>query len=80
MNDIEEIEKSADEDISTFGQLIDMIVAELTCGALGLPEEKVSYFVSKAELALMDYQTERTAQADADIGMTILKRLFSELR
>lgn len=79
MNDIKEIEKSADEDIRTFGQLIDMVVDELTRGALGLPEEKVSYYVSKAELALMDYQIERTAQADADIGMTILRGLLSEL-
>lgn len=77
MKDINEIVKSADEDIRTFGQLIDMVVAELQCGALGLPEEKVSLYVSMAEMALMDYRMERTTQADADIGMTILRDLLS---
>ena len=77
MNDIKEIEKSADEDIRTFGQLIDMVVNELTCGQDALPEAEASVFKSRAELALMEYQVERSAQADADIGMTILRNLLS---
>lgn len=80
MNDIKEIEKSADEDIRTFGQLIDMVVDELTCGQEALPEAETSALKSKAVLALMDYQDERRAQADADIGMIILKGLFFKLR
>lgn len=80
MTCIKEIEKSAEEDIRTFEQLIDMIVAELTCGQEVLLEAETSAFKSWAELALMEYQVERSAQADADIGMTILRRLFSELR
>lgn len=80
MNDIKEIEKLADEDIRTFGQLIDMVVDELTCGQNALSEAEASVFKSRAELALMEYQVERSAQADSDIGMTILRRLFSELR
>ena len=79
MNDIKEIEKSADEDIRTFGQLIDMVVDELTYGQDALPELEASVFKKRAELALMEYQVERSAQADADIGMTILRGLFSEL-
>lgn len=79
MKDIKEIRKTADEDIRTFGEVIDMVVAELTCGDLGLPEEKVSLYVSMAEIALMDYQLERMAQADADIGMAVLRRLFDRL-
>ena len=80
MNDIKEIEKSADEDIRTFGQLIDMVVDELTCGQDALPEAEASAFKSRAELALMKYQVERSAQADADIGMIMLKGLFFKLR
>lgn len=64
----------------TFGQLIDKVVDELTCGQDALPEAEASVFKSRAELALMEYQVGRSAQADADIGMTILRRLFSELR
>ena len=41
MNDIEEIEKSADEDIRTFGQLMDIVVEKLTYGALMLRERGV---------------------------------------
>lgn len=80
MNDIKEIEKSADEDIRTFGQLIDMVVEVLTCGQEALPEAETSTLKSKAVLALMDYQDERRAQADADIGMIMLKELFFKLR
>ena len=80
MNDIKEIEKLADENNMTFGQLIDMVVDELTCGQNALSEAEASVFKSRAELALMEYQVERSAQADSDIGMTILRRLFSELR
>lgn len=64
----------------TFGQLIDMVVEVLTCRQEALSETETSALKSKAVLALMDYQDERRAQADADIGMIILKGLFFKLR
>ena len=42
MNDIKEIEKSADEDSRTFGQLMDIVVEKLTYGALMLRERRPS--------------------------------------
>lgn len=48
MNDIKEIEKVADEDIRTFGQLIDMVVDELTCGQDALMEAGLEAHSSQA--------------------------------
>ena len=78
MNDIKEIEKSADEDIRTFGQLIDIVVEKLICGALMLREREASVFVSRAEMALANYRVECSTQMDADIGMIILRDLISK--
>lgn len=77
MNDIKEIEKSADEDIRTFGQLIDMVVEEMTSGEDALHGREEVLFLSRAEMALVDYRIERSTQMEADIGMAILRDLLS---
>lgn len=78
MKDIEKIMESADKDIRTFEQLMDIVVEKLICGALMLREREVSVFLSRAEMALADYRMERSTQMDADIGMTILRDLISK--
>lgn len=77
MKDINEIMESADEDIRTFELLIDMVVEEMTSGEHALQGREASVFVSRAELALMEYKRDRSTQMDADIGMTILRDLLS---
>lgn len=77
MKDINEIMKSADDDIRTFGLLVDMVVEEMTSGENALQGREASLFVSRAEMALGDYRMERSTQMDADIGMTILRDLLS---
>ena len=76
MKDIEKIMESADKDIRTFEQLMDIVVEKLICGALMLHEREASAFVSRAEMALADYLVECSTQMDADIGMIILRDLI----
>lgn len=77
MKDINEIMKSADEDIRMFELLIDLLVEEMTSGEDALHGREEVLFLSRAEMALADYRIERSTQMEADIGMTILRDLLS---